>query len=79
MKPEQQQKVRLAADAAARYNNTNRIKDEAELVDFFKSQGIKVITPDVAAFRKAVQEKYLASDMAKNWEKGLLQRIIDVK
>jgi TRAP-type transport system periplasmic protein len=79
MKPEQQQKVRLAAEAAARYNNTNRIKDEAELVDFFKSQGIKVITPDVAAFRKAVQEKYLASDMAKNWEKGLLQRIIDVK
>ena len=75
LKPEQQQKVRLAAEAAARYNNANRIKDEAELVDFFKAQGLKVITPDVAAFRKTVQEKYLKSDMAKVWPKGLLERI----
>ena len=65
----------VAAEAAARYNNANRIKDEAELVDFFKAQGLKVITPDVAAFRKTVQEKYLKSDMAKVWPKGLLERI----
>ena len=75
LKPEQQQKVKLAAEAAARYNNANRIKDEAELVDFFKAQGLKVITPDVAAFRKTVQEKYLKSDMAKVLLKGLLERI----
>ena len=75
LKPEQQQKVKLAAEAAARYNNANRIKDEAELVDFFKAQGLKVITPDVAAFRKTVQEKYLKSEMAKAWPKGLLERI----
>ncbi len=79
LKPEQQQKVKLAAEAAARYNNANRVKDEAELVDFFKSQGMKVITPDVAAFRKTVQDKYMASEMAKTWPKGLLQRINDVK
>ena len=75
LKPEQQQKVKVAAEAAARYNNANRIKDEAELVDFFKAQGLKIVTPDVAAFRKAVQEKYLKSDMAKAWPKGLLERI----
>ena len=79
LKPEQQQKVKLAAEAAARYNNANRVKDEAELVDFFKTQGLKVITPDVAAFRKTVQDKYTASEMAKAWPKGLLQRINDVK
>lgn len=79
LKPEQQQKVKLAAEAAARYNNANRIKDEAELVDFFKSQGLKVITPDVAAFRKAVQEKYMQSEMAKSWPKGLLEKINAVK
>jgi len=79
LKPEQQQKVKLAAEAAARYNNANRVKDEAELVDFFKAQGLKVITPDVAAFRKAVQEKYTASDMAKVWPKGLLERINAVR
>ena len=78
LKPEQQQKVRVAAEAAARYNNANRIKDEAELVEFFKGQGMKVITPDVAVFRKTVQDKYLTSEMAKTWPKGLLQRINDV-
>ena len=75
LKPEQQQKIKVAAEAAARYNNANRIKDEAELVDFFKAQGLKVVTPDVALFRKTVQEKYLKSDMAKVWPKGLLERI----
>ena len=75
LKPEQQQKIKIAAEAAARYNNANRIKDEAELVDFFKAQGLKIVTPDVAAFRKTVQEKYLKSDMAKAWPKGLLERI----
>ncbi len=75
LKPEQQQKIKIAAEAAARYNNANRIKDEAELVDFFKAQGLKVITPDVAQFRKTVQEKYMKSDMAKSWPKGLLEKI----
>ena len=79
LKPEQQQKVRLAAEAAARYNNANRVKDEAEIVDFFKAQGLKVVTPDVAAFRKSVQDRYLKSDIAATWPKGLLQRINDVK
>jgi len=79
LKPEQQQKVKLAAEAAARYNNANRIKDEAELIDFFKAQGLKIVTPDVAAFRKTVQEKYLKSEMAKAWPKGLLEKINAVK
>ena len=77
--PDQQQKVRLAAEAAARYNNANRVKDEAELVDFFKAQGLKIVTPDVAAFRKSVQEKYLSSAIAKTWPKGLLERINAVR
>ena len=79
LKPEQQQKVKLAAEAAARYNNANRVKDEAELVDFFKAQGLKIVTPDVAAFRKSVQEKYLTSAIAKTWPKGLLERINAVR
>jgi tripartite ATP-independent transporter DctP family solute receptor len=79
MKPEQQQKVKLAAEAAARYNNANRVKDEAELVDFFKAQGLKVFTPDVAAFRKTVQEKYMKSAIAATWPKGLLERINAVR
>jgi len=77
--PAQQQKVKAAAQAAAKYNNENRIKDEAEIVGFLKTQGLKIVTPDVALFRKTVQEKYQTSEMAATWPKGLLQRINDVK
>jgi tripartite ATP-independent transporter DctP family solute receptor len=79
LKPEQQQKIKIAAEAAARYNNANRVKDEAEIVDFLKGQGLKIVTPDLAAFRKTVQEKYLKSEMAATWPKGLLERINAVK
>ena len=71
----QKQKVKAAAQAAAAYNNENRIKEEAQIVDFFKQQGLQVTTPDIEAFRKAVQSAYAASDMAKTWPKGLLDRI----
>jgi len=71
----QKQKVIAAAQAAAAYNNENRIKEEGQLVEFFKKEGLQVITPDVDAFRKSVQTTYQASDYAKVWPKGLLDRI----
>jgi tripartite ATP-independent transporter DctP family solute receptor len=71
----QKQKVTAAAQAAAAYNNENRIKEEGQLVEFFKKEGLQVVTPDVEAFRKSVQSTYQASDYAKVWPKGLLDRI----
>ncbi len=75
MNATQKQKVKAAADAAAQYNNENRIKEEAQIVDFFKQQGLTVTTPDVDAFRKQVQQAYATSEIAKTWPKGLLERI----
>ena len=71
----QKQKVKAAADAASAYNNENRIKEEGQLVEFFKKEGLQVTTPDVEAFRKSVQATYQNSDYAKVWSKGLLERI----
>ena len=71
----QKQKVKAAAQAASIYNNENRIKEEGQLVDFFKSQGLQVSTPDLDAFRKAVQGAYQSSEYAKVWPAGLLDRI----
>jgi tripartite ATP-independent transporter DctP family solute receptor len=73
--PAQKQAVKTAAQAATTYNNDNRIKEEAQIVDFFKQQGLQVSTPDVDAFRKSVQEAYAKSDYAKVWPKGMLERI----
>lgn len=79
MNAAQKQKVTAAAQAASAYNNENRIKEESQLVDFFKQQGLQVTTPDVDAFRKSVQATYLNSDYAKVWPKGLLERVNQTK
>ncbi len=75
----QRQKLQAAAEAAAAFNNEGRLKEEAQIVDFFKAQGMTVTTPDVDAFRKSVQAAYAASDMAKTWPAGLLDRINNTK
>jgi tripartite ATP-independent transporter DctP family solute receptor len=79
MTPAQQGKVKAAADAAAAFNNDNRLKEEAQIVDFFKQQGLTVTAPDVEAFRKTVQAAYATSDMAKAWPAGMLDRINNTK
>ena len=72
---DQKVKVKAAAQSAAKYNNDNRIKDESQLVEFFKKEGLVVTTPDLDAFRKTVQAAYLNSEYAKVWPKGMLERI----
>ena len=71
----QKQKVTAAAQAAAAFNNENRVKEEAQLVEFFKKEGLQVTTPDLDTFRKAVQATYQNSDYAKVWPKGIVERI----
>ena len=78
LSPVQQQLVRSAAQAAAQYNNQNRIQEEGQLLAFFRQQGLKVSTPDVEAFHKTVLNAYLNSDYAKAWPKGLIERIAAV-
>ncbi len=72
---DQKAKLKAASQSAAKYNNENRIRDEAELVDFFKSQRLVVTTPDLDAFRIAVQQAYLKSEYVKDWTPGMLDRI----
>ena len=79
MTPVQKQKVKAAADAAASFNNENRLKEESQLVEFFKKEGLQVTLPDVEAFRKSVQTTYQNSEYAKVWPKGMLERINSTK
>ncbi len=72
---EQKGRLKGAAQAAASYNNDNRMADETELISYFKAQGLAVTTPDLDAFRKTVQATYLQSEYARTWPKGLLERI----
>jgi tripartite ATP-independent transporter DctP family solute receptor len=71
----QHKAVLEAANAAVKYNNENRIRDEAELVSFFKEKGLKVYSPDIEAFRATVQKAYLESEWSKTWPQGMVDRI----
>lgn len=73
--PEQQATVVQAAEEAAEIARQVQLKKEEELVSFLTDQGLKIYEPDVAAFRDHVQAEYLASDYAKDWPEGMLERI----
>ena len=75
LNPDQKTKVQNAFRAAGRWQDTNRINDEQTNIEFLKKEGLTITTPNVDAFRKFAQAKYLASDYAKIWPKGLIDRI----
>jgi tripartite ATP-independent transporter DctP family solute receptor len=75
MSADQQKKFQAAADKAINWSAAEHLKREAELVDFVKKEGLEVYTPDLKAFREHAQKMYLASDLAKSWPKGMIERI----
>jgi TRAP-type C4-dicarboxylate transport system substrate-binding protein len=75
LSPAQQKTVQTAADKFADAITAQAIKDETELLDFFRQQGLEIYTPDVAAFRKHVLDVYAKSKFAKDWQPGMLERI----
>ena len=77
--PAQQATVQKAATDAAALGRQRQLKLEDDLVQFFKDQGLQVYPPDVEAFRTHVQKAYLASKFAKDWPKGMVDRINAIK
>jgi TRAP-type C4-dicarboxylate transport system substrate-binding protein len=73
--PEQQKKMQEAADAAFAWSAAEYVKQEAELVEFFRGEGLDVYTPDIQAFRDYSNRKYLESPLSKDWPAGMIDRI----
>ena len=71
----QQEAVQKAADDAAAFGRRNQLKKEDELADFLRSKGLRVYEPDLGTFRARIQRMYLESDFAKDWPKGLVEKI----
>lgn len=76
---DQQAAIQASVKSAAQWTTEQIVRNEAELVDFFKGEGLDVYTPDVDAFRNQAQALYLESDFSKDWPEGLLDRINAVK
>jgi TRAP-type transport system periplasmic protein len=79
MSPATQAKVQAAADKAIAWSAAEHTKREAELAESFRKQGLDVYTPNINAFREYAQKVYLASDEAKNWPPGLVDKINAIK
>ncbi len=72
---EQQAKIQAAADKAMQWSEEQHLAQEAKLVEEFKAAGLEIYEPDLDAFRKFAQEKYLGSDLAKSWPEGILEKV----
>jgi len=79
MAPAKQKAFQAAADKAIAWSAAEHQKREQELADGFKKQGLQVYVPDQNAFRAHAQKVYLASDEAKEWPKGMLEKIGAIK
>jgi len=79
LSPAKQQAIQAAADKALAWSAAEHVKREAELAEGFRKQGLDVYTPDINAFRTHAQKVYLASDEAKNWPTGLIDKINAMK
>ena len=74
-----QRAFQAAADKAIAWSAAEHQKREVELADGFRKQGLQVYAPDQNAFRAHAQKVYLASDEAKEWPKGMLEKINALK
>ena len=74
-----QKSFQAAADKAMKWSADEHAKREQELADGFRKQGLQVYAPDQNAFRAHAQKVYLASDEAKDWPKGMLEKINALK
>ncbi|MGB3503356.1 MAG: TRAP transporter substrate-binding protein DctP [Mesorhizobium sp.] len=75
MGADKQAAFQAAADKAMDFSTDKHLSRETELVESFKGRGLKIYEPDLDAFRKHVQEQYLASDLAKDWPAGMVDKI----
>ncbi len=75
LSPEQQEKLQAAATQAIDWSQAEHLKMEGELAKSFEEKGLKIYTPEVAAFRDYAQKMYLESDLAKSWPEGMLDKI----
>jgi len=74
--------VRKAIEKARKFCDETNLKAEAELLDFFREQGLIIIEdPDKEAFAAYAKNSYLteSKDISKNWDMKLYEEIQAVK
>lgn len=71
----QKQRLQASADEVSALITAQMVKEESELVTFFKSQGLDVYTPDTKAFRDNAIDIIKKSKYISEWKPGMLEKI----
>ncbi len=71
----QRSAIGSAVERALALSVRRHVEQEQEMIAFFRAQGLEVYEPDVDAFRREAQRRYLASSLAQAWPPGILDRI----
>lgn len=79
MSADKQKAFQAAVDKAIAWSAAEHVKREADLAEGFKRQGLDVYVPNINAFRENAQKIYLASDEAKTWAPGIIDKIAAIK
>ncbi|KPL53407.1 TRAP transporter substrate-binding protein DctP [Prosthecomicrobium hirschii] len=79
LSPAQQTELRAAAREAADQEIAKTLADEKAAIDTFTQAGIKVVDPNVPAFRAAVMDEYRKAGMTDKWKPGLLDRVTAIR
>ena len=79
MSPDKQRAFQAAADKAIAWSTAEHQKREADLAEGFRRGGLDVYAPNINAFRDYAQKIYLASDEAKAWPAGMIDKINAMK
>jgi tripartite ATP-independent transporter DctP family solute receptor len=61
--------------AGIKYCDEINLKAEEEVIQFLKDQGLKVYEADINAFQTHVLNQYLQSDISKDWDRTLLDKV----
>ena len=72
---EEQEIIMGGIEAGRKFCDETNLGREAELVEFFKSQGVAVYEADLNAFAEHVQAYYLNDPSSADWDKDLLAQV----
>lgn len=75
MTPRQQGIIKDASRAAMLFNDTNKFRDDEDILDKMRAAGLTVTTPDINAFRTHVLKVFADSEFVQKAPPGWMDRI----
>lgn len=74
---EQQKALKEAVDEGIAKCHVDVEKQTNEMLDFYKQNGVKIVEPNIAAFKQYANDYYQSNKLDSNWSKEIINAIND--